>query len=108
MKNRIINGKEPVTIIAFLQDFKAPCNACNIHESAAMWPFKNYLSVPVESVIKNGVAIRTQTAGAQEAYFTSHFAIVNYLLRLYATDENIAAVDADIWASRQELLTSTY
>lgn len=32
MKDRTVSAKDPVSIIAFLQNFKAACNACNIHE----------------------------------------------------------------------------
>lgn len=36
MKDLIVNGKYPVSLIAFLQNFKAPCGAYSIYESASM------------------------------------------------------------------------
>lgn len=48
-------------IIAFLQDFKVVCNACNIHEEVAMWLFKHYEGGSVEYVIKARVFLPTET-----------------------------------------------
>lgn len=62
MKDRTFNGKDPMSIIVFLQDFKAACNAYRIQEGAAMWIYEQYLSGRVESVIKARVALPTKTA----------------------------------------------
>lgn len=52
MKDRALTIKDPMSIIAFLQDLKKACNSCNIHEGAALWLLGHYLIGPVKSVIK--------------------------------------------------------
>lgn len=37
MNDRTFSGKDPVSIIAFLQNFKATCDAWDIHEEADVW-----------------------------------------------------------------------
>lgn len=44
MKNRTLNGRDPVSIIAILQDFGAACNAWNKYKGVAMGLFKHYLN----------------------------------------------------------------
>lgn len=61
-----------------------------------MWLFKHYLAVPIELVIKAHVVLPAETAKTQERCLTSYSAIVNSLLKRYATDDNIVAFDADI------------
>lgn len=71
MKDRAFNGKDPLSIIASLQDFKTACNAWNIQESAAMCLLKIYLSGPIESLIKARIAFRAKAAKVQERCLTS-------------------------------------
>lgn len=40
MKDRTFGFKDTVSNIAFLQDFKAACIVCNIHEGVALWLLK--------------------------------------------------------------------
>lgn len=98
MRNRTFNGKEPLSIVAFLQNFKAACDARNVHEGAAMWLFEHYLNRPVESVINARFALPAETARAQNGCLTSYFAIINWLLKRYEIDKNITIVDTDIRA----------
>lgn len=51
--------------------------------------------------------LRTETAKSKEGRLTSFYAIVNYLLKQFATEDNIATVEADIWDFRQGSLTAT-
>lgn len=46
-KKTDIQVKDPVSLIAFLQDSIAAYNACNIHDGAAMCLFRRYLSSSV-------------------------------------------------------------
>lgn len=96
MKDRTFNGKEPVLIIAFLQDFMETCDAYNIYEEVAMWLLTYYPRGPVESVIKARFTLPTETTKAQEGYLLSYLTIINYLLKRYPTDDNVATVDANI------------
>lgn len=64
MRDRSFNRKDYVSITAFLQDIKAACGACNIHEGAAVWFFKHYLRGSMEPMIKGRAALPTKTARA--------------------------------------------
>lgn len=99
MKDRTFICIEPVSIIVSLQDFKAACDACNIQVGPTMRVFKCYLKGRVESVIKARVDLPTDMTRAEEGYLTSNSAITNYLLMQYATDDNVATLDADIRSS---------
>lgn len=105
MKDRNFSGKDSVSIIAFLPDFKAACDACNFHESTAVWLLKHYPNGPVRSVINAHVVLQTETARTQEGCLTFYSAIGNYLLKRHATDDNFAIVDADFRTFKQERLT---
>lgn len=80
----------------FLQVFKAAYNAWNIHDGAAMRLFKHYLTCPVETVIKDRIALRTKTAKSKEECLISFSAAENYLLKRFETVYNIAAINADV------------
>lgn len=93
MKDGTFSGRDPVLIIAFLQNFKAFCDACNIHIRATLWLLQNFLTGPVEAVIKVRVAPSTKSAKAQGGCLKLYSAVVNVLLKRYATDDNITVVD---------------
>lgn len=64
--------------------------------SAVMWLLKQYLSGPVEAVSKARVGLPSETSKSKKGCLTSFSAIVNYVLKLFATEGNIAPVDEDI------------
>lgn len=66
MKDRTFSGKNSLSIIAFLQDWKVACNAGKIHETAAMWLFKHCFNGSVKSVVKAWINLPTKDAKAQE------------------------------------------
>lgn len=43
--------------VAFLQNFKSARDACGIHEGAAVWHFKIYLTGPAEQAVNSRVAL---------------------------------------------------
>lgn len=96
-----------VSIIAVLKHFKAACDVYNIHEGAAVWLFKRYLSGPVETVLKTRVALPTETDKSKEGCLTSFLVIMNYLLKLPGKDENIASVHANVRSFKQSSLTDS-
>lgn len=77
MKDGTFKGKERISIVVFLQDFKAECDFCNIHKRETMSILKHYLNSQVESFIEASVALPTKTTRAQEGYLKSYSAIVN-------------------------------
>lgn len=84
MKDLTSNCKDLVSMIAFLQDFEAACDAFHIHKSTKKWLFKRELNGSVKYVIKARDALPTKTARAREGCFTSYAAIANYLWKRYA------------------------
>lgn len=80
MKDQILKRKDPVSIISFLQIFKAECYARTIHRGDTMLLCKHYLSGPVENVIKARVELPTMTAKKQKGSLTSYSEISSYLL----------------------------
>lgn len=95
MKHGALGGENSVLIIAFLQNLKAACDCCNINERAGFGLIRHFLTSTVDAVIKCRVALPTQTVMAQEGCLTSYFAVANFLLKLYATDDYIAVIDGD-------------
>lgn len=75
MKDPTFYRKNRVSIIPFLQVFKAVCDACSSHDGVEVWLFRNYLNGPVEAVIKARIASPTKMALAQEGCLTSYSAI---------------------------------
>lgn len=92
---------------SILQDFKAACDACDIRGKAAMLLFKNYLASSVEAVMNAPVELPTKTAKSKEGCLASFLAIVNNLLKHFATDDDNASVDANIRNFKQGSLTAT-
>lgn len=107
MKNRSFHGEDPVSSIALLQDSMTTCNSCNTDESAKVQVLKHYLSIPVEIVTTARVTLSTETARSKERYQNLFSGIVNYLLKQFATDDNIAICNDDIPKFKQGSLTVT-
>lgn len=57
VNDEIFNGKNTVSVIVFIQEFKAACNVSNIHEGAVIWLLKYYLNGSLESIFKARVAL---------------------------------------------------
>lgn len=107
MKDQTFSDKHPLLIIAFLQDFKEVCDACNIHESTAIWLSRQYLTGPVEPVIKALVALPTESAKSKEGGITLFSANVIFLIPTFKTNDNITAVGSDISKAKKGSLTGT-
>lgn len=105
MKDGTLSGKDLVSIIVFLLHLRTACYACNIIDGAAMWLFRNYLAGALEAVIKAQVGRPTENTNSKEGCITSFSAIVNYLLRWFATDYYIAKINADIQNTKQNIVT---
>lgn len=80
MKPNIFSGKNAVSIIAFLQIFKAAYDASSNFETAGMRAFKYYAAGPVEAVIKPQKVFWAETARSKNRSLTWFAAIVDYLL----------------------------
>lgn len=106
MKDRTIDGKDPVSFNTFPKDFNATCDACNTHEGSTLWLFKHFITGPVGAVINAPVTLPMQTAKNQKGCLMSNSVVVNFLLKWHATDNNIAVVDEVIRQFRQGALSA--
>lgn len=101
MKDHSISVENLVSTIASLQGFKVACDASNIHDRAAMWLFKHYISGRVKAVIVARVTVPTKRTKSKQGCLISFSAIRHYLLERFATDSNIATVDANLQNNKQ-------
>lgn len=76
----------------FLKGLKAVCNVFNTHRCATILILKRNLFCPVESVVKVGAALPTETALSKRGCVTSILAVYSNLLKSFATGENITEV----------------
>lgn len=72
-----------------------------------MWPFKHCQSGAIEAVNKVYAALPIDTFKAREGCLSSYSAIVNYLLKPYAMDDDIAIVDVNIRTYKKQDMTAT-
>lgn len=96
MRDRTFGSRDTASIITFLRDFKATYSTCNVHEAPALFVFKQFLTGPVEEVIKALIAIPAKTARDEKRCLTSYSAIVDFLFERYATDDKIALVEGNM------------
>lgn len=68
---------------------------------------KNHLTGDIEAVIKARIALPTEAAKSKKGCFTSFSAIVNYLVKRFPTNDNLATADTDIRNFKQSRLTKT-
>lgn len=88
----------PISVIGFLRNFKLACGTNQIHESVALWPFhffmKKSFSAASQSRLASNQMARTRVSSkAKTTKLTTHQQVVNYLLRTYETDKNIADLE---------------
>lgn len=81
IKNRMISRKNPMSVIAFLYDFKSACKACRIHDGEEMWLYKQYRTGPVETAVKSLVAMPKYVNTGHEAALRTYFEVFKLVLR---------------------------
>lgn len=95
-KDKTFGGRDLLSVIGFLQAFKVACDAFSIPEGFALWLFKKIVTKPVENVIKARMTLPTESIGTQERRLRTYPAVINFLLKSYATDDKIAIADGAI------------
>lgn len=61
MKDCKFSGKHTASIISIVQDFKAVCDARNIHEGVGTWLSKHLLTSTIDGILKAREALPTET-----------------------------------------------
>lgn len=81
MKNRTFSGRDPMSVIGFLQEIKSSFDACEIHESTVMWLFKQVLAVPAGAAVSARVTLTNSARFYHEGALNAYSAIVQLLLK---------------------------
>lgn len=67
MKDRIFSGKDTMSVMYFLQEFKSTCDACEIHEGTARWLSERFRTGPTEAEVKARAALTSFANAHNEA-----------------------------------------
>lgn len=96
LKDGIFSGKNLMLIFAFLQELKSTCDVCRIHEHPAMCIFKQFLTCTVNAGVEKPVTLTRFVSFYHEGALKSYSAIVQFLLRRYVTNDNIAKLYVEV------------
>ena len=93
MRAHTFDGSQPIGILNFLKEFQDACNVNGIHEGAARWLFREFVTGPARSLLDTTTSGKKRSkAGRLDTYC----AVVHYLLKKYARDDAIAKVHQEI------------
>lgn len=99
------SGGDPINILGFLTRFKDACNHNSIHEGVAVWLLQYF----VNGTAPDNLQARLQTSTSmivdsheETDVLKTYPEVVNYLLKAYATDEEIATAYAEVISCKQE------
>lgn len=90
-----------MSVIAFLQEIKSACDACEADEDAAVWLLKQLWRIPDEKAVKAWVTVTSSAISHDEGAIKSYCTSLQFFLKFYVTDENIAKVDAEVRSLRR-------
>lgn len=93
MKDQVFNGKDSIFVINILTELKKACDTSAIHESTAVWLFRDYLNSTTPAAIQAWLNLSRNDANWYEGTMTSYARVVNYLPMPYATDAVIGETD---------------
>ena len=94
MQAKTFDGKDPIRILSFLHSFQNAADTNGLHEGAAMWLIVRFMSGPAHHALNARLAPAIQAASAGK--LTTYCQVIQYLLQTYASDEEIARVDAEV------------
>lgn len=79
MKDRPFLGKDPMSVITFLQYPRSAFDACGKHEKAAMWLFKQYFIGLIKAAVKSHVVLLNFVSTGLEKALRTCSKVVNFL-----------------------------
>lgn len=104
MKAHYFEPKEPISIIVFLKTFKLACVTNKIHEGAAMSLLPNHVHETLTNALSSPMCVEDRAAPIivslrnndkrLRKLLRSYPGVVIYLLKKYATNQEIAEYDA--------------
>lgn len=106
MKDRTLSGKDPLSVIAHLQNFRSAYDTCGIREGAAMCLFTKILTSRDKVALKARVTLTSSVKLCHESPLKLYFGMIRYILNRYVTDDNTANLDAKVRYLRKRLMTT--
>ena len=95
-------AKDPIMVLDFLDKFKLSCDHNGVHEGMALWLFQFFLAGSVHTAVMDRISHDTHGRRRRHAEaLHSYSAVVNFLLKQYATDEAISEAHTDLITARQ-------
>lgn len=109
MSQRMTAQKKPhtfhlfdlISIIVFLCIFKILCDTNGIHERVELWLFhlfmkkSDFCAVQTRLALKNKAVTKTPST-VETITFLTYPQVVGYLLRTFATDENVVDIKVEV------------
>lgn len=110
MKYFIFKPSDPITILAFLHNFKNACDSNGGFGVAAMWFFPYFLKKPAKAGSLYRMSAKENINTHKEGTLSACFQSVSYLLEAHATHDVIAEAKANImnWQQPETMSTTRY
>lgn len=96
MKDQALDKKDPISVSNELADFKHVSDFSGIHKGAPVRRFRDFTSGLALSAIKPWLALSPNDTDENDGTITCNTAVVNYLLKRYATDAVIEKAEEEI------------
>lgn len=96
MKYQAFNGKDIISVINFLTEFRRACDSSRIHKFAAVRLFRESINGIVLAAIKAQLMLSSNAASRHEGTIKTYAEVQSSILRRYATDAVIVKADEKI------------
>lgn len=91
LKETEFDESDPISVLAFLKEFRDACDSIGVHEGVAMWLFPHFMKKPASSSLSARLSSRkSKSSGLHDERLSSYVEVVNFMLATYATDDVIA------------------
>lgn len=105
MKDHLSSGKDSISVINFLAEFKRVSHSLYIHEGAAVWIFRDFLVGLVLAVIRACLILSLNDVNMRKGALILYDEVVNHLSSHYTLDAVISMGDDEIQNFKQGSLT---
>lgn len=105
IKDGIFSGRHPKPAIAFLQDFRSACDACEINEGAEMSLFTQYFFGLAEAAEKFRMTLPNSVSTGNEEALRPYSKLVNFLFKRNVIEDNTVSLDNEVRGFKQVALS---
>lgn len=85
-----------ITVICFLYTFRQTCNTTGFHEGASRWMFPHYIRKTTGTALTVRLEVPNERDSSDKGFWTSYLAVINHLLRKYATEDIFTEAEATL------------